>query len=261
MPELPDVEVFRRYFDATALHQVVTGVEVREPRMLKEAAPDQLSEAVTGRQFTRSARRGKNMFVELSETATNLLLHFGMTGQLKYFRNPEEEPGHTRVLFSFENGYHLAYDNMRMLGKVMILADRDAYIRQESLGPDALDLDSETFVELMTGKRGMIKSAFMDQTLIAGLGNIYSDEVLFQSRIHPKRSVPDLDQGELETLFHQMKEVLHTAIERQVNVADFPAEYLIKHRDAGETCPRCGGRIEKIKVSSRSTYYCTQCQK
>lgn len=261
MPELPDVEVFRRYFDATSLHQTVTEVEVREPRMLKEAEPEQLRDVVTGRQFTKSARRGKNMFIELSETDTNLLLHFGMTGQLKYFRNPEQEPDHTRVLFSFENGYRLAYDNMRMLGKVMILPDRNAYIVQESLGPDALELDYETFTNLMAGKRGMVKSAFMDQTLIAGLGNIYSDEVLFQSKIHPKRLVPDLDEQDLETLFHRMKDVLHTAIERQVNVTDFPAGYLIKHRDAGETCPRCGGKVAKIKVSSRSTYYCTQCQK
>lgn len=260
MPELPDVEVFRRYLDSTSLHQTITEVDVLEPRILKEANPKDLSEVVVGHRFEQSTRRGKNMFIQLSDSPVNLLMHFGMTGHLKYFQNPEEEPDHTRILFTFDNGYHLAYDNMRKLGKVMILPDPAEYIQQESLGPDALEVGKQEFIDLLSGRRGMLKSAFMDQTLIAGLGNIYSDEVLFQAKIHPKRSATDMDEQEMDTLFHKMREVLQTAIECQANVADFPAGYLINRRDAGESCPRCGDPIKKIKVSSRSTYVCESCQ-
>ncbi len=259
MPELPDVEVFRRYFDATSLHQRVAAVDVMEGRILEDITPDQLQEAVIGREFAASSRHGKNFFAHLDD-GNFLLLHFGMTGELKYFEHTDQEPKHTRVLFRFANGWHLAYVNMRMLGKVNVVSAIDQYLKEQSLGPDALRLSYEQFADLLSSKRGMMKSAFMDQSLMAGLGNIYSDEVLFQAGIHPKHQVTDLSKDQYHLLYEKMLEVLNTSIDCQVDVAEFPEEYLIRHRDPEGRCPRCGGDIKKIKVASRSTYFCPECQ-
>ncbi|HKJ68658.1 MAG TPA: DNA-formamidopyrimidine glycosylase family protein [bacterium] len=259
MPELPDVEVFRQYFDATSLHQRVTAVDTRDARVLEDITPETFREALTGREFAASSRHGKNFFAHL-DAGNFLLLHFGMTGELKYFEHPDQEPDHTRVLFTFDNGWHLGYVNMRMLGKVNVISSIDEYVEKQSLGPDALQLSYDQFAGLLSSKRGMIKSAFMDQSLMAGLGNIYSDEVLYQSGIHPKRQMTGLGEDQYHTLYKKMCEVLNTAIDCQVDTTEFPENYLIKHRDQEDTCPRCGGDIRKIKVSSRSTYFCPDCQ-
>lgn len=257
MPELPDVEVFKRYFDSTALHQKIAKVEVREERMIKNIPVDEFKTEIKGTEFVSTGRHGKHLFGYLSNGKI-VIMHFGMTGELKYYTEPDEEPDHARVIYHFENGYHLAYDNMRMLGKVTLTDDLDAYIQEEELGPNADRLSFEEFRDLLSTKRGMIKSAFMDQSLMAGMGNIYSDEALYQAEIHPKRQVPDLSDQEIRILYDTMQDVIETAVEHQVT--DFPDHFLINYRDEDAQCPNCGGQIRKIKVSSRSTYYCPECQ-
>lgn len=260
MPELPDVEVFRRYFNSTALHQKIERVEVRKEKMLSGVSPDRFRHEPVGKEFLETARHGKHLFARL-DSHLWVMLHFGMTGKLQYYKNPDEEPAHARVLFHFDNGYQLAYDNMRMLGKVSLVEDYDQYIRENGLGPDALSLEYNDFANLLSQKRGMIKSAFMDQSFIAGLGNIYVDEILFHCDIHPKSQVSDLSDDLRQKLFDTMNQVLETAIDRQVNVEQFPDDYLLGHREPDAECPKCGGTIQKIKVSSRSTYFCEQHQK
>ncbi|MBD3274123.1 MAG: DNA-(apurinic or apyrimidinic site) lyase, partial [Candidatus Marinimicrobia bacterium] len=186
MPELPDVEVFRQYLDSTALYQKVSGVEIRKERLLEDISPGDFKKAVEGSEFSASHRHGKHLFAQLN-SGSAVVLHFGMTGKLKYYKEPADEPDHARVVFHFDNGYQLGYDNMRMLGKVALTEDIDDYIARQDLGPDAGRIRIEEFKDLLASKRGMIKSAFMDQSLMAGMGNIFSDETLFQAGIHPKR--------------------------------------------------------------------------
>jgi formamidopyrimidine-DNA glycosylase len=257
MPELPDVEVFRQYFDSTALHQKISEVEIKKERLLEDVSPDHFKQSVQGYEFSGSHRHGKHLFARLN-SGGSVVLHFGMTGELKYYKDPADEPDHARVVFHFENGYHLGYDNMRMLGKVALTDEIDDYIEKEKLGPDAGRLSPEVFKNLLGGKRGMIKSAFMDQSLMAGMGNIFSDETLFQSGIHPKRQVGELSENEIEMLYEKMMEVIEKSVECQIS--DFPDYFLINYRDEDAECPRCGGQVEKIKVSSRSTYLCPNCQ-
>jgi len=258
MPELPDVEVFRRYLDSTALHQKISSVEIRKERLLEDVSPDDFKKSVEGNEFSSSHRHGKHLFARLN-SGSSVVLHFGMTGELKYYKDPADEPDHARVVFHFDNGYHLGYDNMRMLGKVALTDEIDEYVENEGLGPDAGRLSFEEFKDLLDGKRGMIKSAFMDQSLLAGMGNIFSDETLFQAGIHPKRQVGNLSEKDVETLYEKMMEVIEKAVVCQVS--DFPDYFLINYRDEDAECPRCDGEIEKIKVSSRSTYFCPKCQK
>jgi formamidopyrimidine-DNA glycosylase len=257
MPELPDVETLRRYFDATALHQDIGDVEVLSRQVLEETNQRKLEEGLAGHSFKGTRRHGKYMFAGL-DSGGWLVLHFGMTGDLKYFKDMQKDPEHDRLLVSFTNGYHLAYVSQRKLGEVRLIEDVDAFVEAKELGPDAMsdDLDQATFKELMGSKRGMVKSALMDQSTIAGIGNVYSDEILFQAGIHPRMQVGDLDETRLETLYREMRQVLEVAIDRQAQPADLPEDYLLPHRDPDGLCPRCGQPLKQVKVSSRTAYYC-----
>jgi len=259
MPELPDVEVFRRYFDKNALHQKITRVTVENERVLKGTSPSGLGRKLNGRKFVRTKRHGKNMFACVDEEFW-LMFHFGMTGFFKYFKNEGDQPPHSRVTFLFDNGFHLAYDNQRMLGEVQTVKDAGNFIRENDLGEDALDLSWNAFRNLVQGRRGAVKTTLMNQGLIAGVGNIYSDEVLFQAGIHPKTKVKNLDEKLFKKLFHKMKGVLNTAIDKKANPDEFPEDYIIPHRGEDDICPKCGGKIEKIKINNRGTYFCPKCQ-
>lgn len=259
MPELPDVEAMRRYLEATSLHQKVEGVDARDDYVLKGVTPADLREALVGREFRSTLRHGKNMLVELDEMPW-LRLHFGMTGNLDYHRG--EAPGleHVRVLFRFSGGYRLAYLCQRKLGRISLPESPQAFVEQQGLGPDALTVDFGDFRRILKGRRGRLKSTLMNQHIIAGLGNVYADEALFQARLHPLRTVDTLDESELEALHHALRDVLQTSIRRGSDARDLPPTYLLHHRGKGEDCPRCGVAIERVKVNQRSTYFCPGCQ-
>jgi formamidopyrimidine-DNA glycosylase len=181
-----------------------------------------------------------------------------MTGQLKYFKGLDKDPPYDRLLVSFANGYHLAYDAMRKLGEVQLVDDVERFVADRELGPDALspEMDADTFVERLAGRRGMIKPALMNQQIIAGICNVYSDEILFQVGVHPRKKVSELDSEQLQETFQQMKEVLRTAIENQADPQRFPDSYLTQHRRKEGRCPICGQDLHQVKVSGRTAYYC-----
>lgn len=260
MPELPDVEIEKRYLEATALHTPFEDVEVNAPRMLHGVSAATLRHRLTGRTFEETTRRGKYLFAALGK-GTWLVLHFGMTGYLKYFKQYEDRPEHTRLLLHLRNGY-LAGIWERRLGRIGITESPDAFAEKEKLGPDALDpgIELEDFRKMLRGKRGAIKSALMDQRFIAGIGNIYSDEILFQAAIHPTRKANELNAHEVTALHRAMRHVLRLAIEREADPERLPASWLLPHREEGADCPRCGGKIGRIKMGGRSAYVCPRCQ-
>jgi len=259
MPELPDVEIFRGYLDSTALHKRIESVQVEKARVIKNTTVEDFTGALPGNSFLSTRRHGKHMFVEMDK-ADWLRLHFGMSGYLKYFRDADDRPEHTRVLFQFDNGYYLAYVSQRMLGELSPVKSPEEYLKSKGLGPDALDIDSDQFLDLLKGRRGMIKTTLMNQQIIAGLGNIYTDEVLFQAGIMPDKKTSDLKDDDLKHLYQQMISVIETAIEKSAQPDQFPSSYLTPRREEGSSCPRCSGEINKTKVSQRGTYYCPSCQ-
>src|SRR5215208_1794298 len=188
MPELPDVEVFKRYMDATSLHQKIRFVGVRNEKILGDFSARTLQSTLKGRTFESTRRHGKNLFTGLDGGGW-MLMHFGMTGRLAYFKDLDEEPLHSRLLFAFENDNHLAFVCQRMFGKVELVEGPKEFVREKELGPDALDLDSDSFGERLKGTRGGVKATLMNQKILAGIGNVYSDEILFQARLHPETSV------------------------------------------------------------------------
>ena len=180
MPELPDVVGFKKYLDATSLHQRIQSTECLDDRFIKEVSRQRLQQRLKGAELEGSDRWGKWLFVDLSEGG-RLVLHFGMTGQLDYGEDRGEPPEHARLVLHFANGRRLAVISQRMIAQASYTEDSSAFGREHELGPDALDrkLDVRSFLELMRGRRGSIKSALMNQSVIAGIGNVYSDEVLF----------------------------------------------------------------------------------
>ena len=259
MPELPDVEAFRRYVDSTSLHQKIESVEVRNGRILGGVSARTLQSTLKGRTFESTRRHGKNLFVALDGGGW-LLMHFGMTGGLKYFKDMDQDPPHDRFLISFDNGYHLAFEDQRMFGKVDLIEDLEDFVRKKKLGPDLLELDSASFRERFEGRKGSVKAALMNQQVVAGVGNIYSDEILFQARLYPGTRIDRLDDAALEKLFEETRRVLKTAIERGADPQELPDHFLLSHRREGEKCPRGNGEIRKIKAAGRTAYFCPACQ-
>ncbi|MEF8848276.1 MAG: DNA-formamidopyrimidine glycosylase family protein, partial [Candidatus Thermoplasmatota archaeon] len=199
MPELPDVESFKKYLDSTSLNQKINEVKITRKRILEKISEEKLVNKLKKNKFFSSHRHGKYLFVKLKKHW--LMLHFGMTGKLKYFKKPEEKPKHTRMLVKFSSGFNLAYDCQRLLGKISIIKDINQYLKQKNLGPDALDIDFSDFYSRYKDRRGKIKSGLMNQKIIAGIGNIYADEILFQTGIHPETKLNNINKAQLKIIY------------------------------------------------------------
>src|SRR5439155_25660216 len=191
MPELPEVETFKRYLDSGSLHQRIAGVEVRDAYVLKRVSPRQFARRLKGRRFENSRRHGKHLFVRAGNELW-LRLHFGMTGWLQYLKRDEETPKTARVLFSFANNRRLAFDDQRKFGEVELIKDMDEFLQRRGIGPDALDVGLSEFKTIFRMHRGAVKAILLKQKLIAGIGNLYADEILFRACMHPATAAPGL---------------------------------------------------------------------
>src|SRR6266487_5056350 len=228
MPELPDVEISKRYFDATSLHQRIDDVDVRNAYILKETSARELGRGLKGRSFESSRRHGKHLFVR-ADGELWPRLHFGMTGTLQYFKNDEQAPRHARVVFVFTNHHRLAFDDQRQFGQIGLLKDVDQFLKTRALGPDALDLDLGEFRKILGKRRGAVKSILLNQQLIAGIGNIYADEILFRARMHPATEISHLDDQALTKLFRATRYILEKAIVAKADVKQMPKSWLLPH--------------------------------
>jgi formamidopyrimidine-DNA glycosylase len=266
VPELPEVELYTRYFARHALQQRIAKVRVLDERILGAVRKDAFARMLRGHTFTRVRRHGKHLFADAG--GVWLHLHFGMTGDLSYSRSrrPGGRPGgvppprFARVIFDFDNGASLAFEDMRLFGVVDTTPDPEAFIEQHALGPDPLTLRLPAFRRLLATRRGAVKSTLMSQDVIAGIGNLYADETLFQTSIAPRRPVDRLSPSEIATIFTTMRKILLTVIDLKEHDRDYPPRYLIHHREEGAHCPRCGGTIAKSVVFGRTTYSCARHQ-
>jgi formamidopyrimidine-DNA glycosylase len=261
MPELPDVEVFRRYLEETSLNQEIADVTVAAPEMLQGTDAGKLAAGLKGAVFTTTRRHGKYMFAGTDGKGW-LVLHFGMTGYLMYFRDPGQDTSHDRMRVDFANGWHLAYDCQRKLGEIGYVKDPADLAAAKKLGPDPMwpNFDRSAFDRAVSKRRGSVKTLLMNQEVMAGIGNIYSDEILFQAGIHPRTPAGDLGPQQWDRLFEALKEVLGSAIESGADPERMPAHFMLPHRREGGRCPACGGEIHKVKFSGRTAYACAVCQ-
>ncbi len=259
MPELPDVEAFRQYLYSTSLHSTVAHVEARDDLVLEDISQEDLRETLVGTELADTARHGKWL---LAQTAYGpwLCFHFGMTGELAYFGEATDIPEHTRVLFVFENGMHLAYLCQRRLGRITLTESVEELVRRKELGPDARDISWECFSEVFSGRTAPVKPLLMDQKVIAGLGNILVDEILFRSRLHPERSVHTLGEEQRRDLHDTLGRIVAVLIRARTQGDEVPDNWLLHYRSEGEQCPRCGAQLKRMSINSRATYLCPRCQ-
>jgi formamidopyrimidine-DNA glycosylase len=260
MPELPDVEVFLTYFKKTSLNQTIESVEVRNEKVIKGVTKEYLMNFLTGENFISGFRYGKYLFGDLN-SGKCLVFHFGMTGFLKYFKLGDWESTHDRLTLHFKNNFSLAFNDQRLFGRIQIADNPDSFIASQHLGPDAYTIDLQTFSNIFSKLHGTIKTALMNQEKIAGLGNIYIDEILYQSKIHPLTPISEIDKSKIIQLFKNMHTVLTQAINAEADISKMPNLFLLPHRSSSDHCPICNQKIQRETVSGRSTYFCPSCQK
>lgn len=287
MPELPEVETVRRGLVELIVGRVVAAVEHDTPKGFPNAPAD-VEQFLIGAKITDVRRRAKVLLIELSTNYT-LVIHLKMTGQL-VFRSEAAVfgAGHpneslvgnlpdrsTRVTFTFTDGSHLYFNDQRKFGWVRLIPTPEVpdIDFMKKVGPEPLEADftAEQFAERFKRRaRTSIKAALLDQTVIAGVGNIYADESLWGAKIHPQRLVGSVTNKEFMRLFTELRSVMNTAIEKggstdknYVNAEGKRGSYLTfarVFRREGKPCPRCGTTIIKFKAAGRGTHICPHCQ-
>ena len=264
MPELPDIEGFKECFEKHALNRRIRKISAPDERILEDLTVQGLGRRLKDREFKRAFRHGKFLFAKVDDEDESgwLAFHFGMTGLFAVHGVEQQAPDHTAVDFEFEDGTALAYVSQRMLGKITLGDTLEGFIQEYKLGPDALseNLSVNDCAERLANHRGMLKSALMNQSIIAGIGNEWSDEILFQCHMHPKVAIKDLGSDDLSELCRTGRRVLRTGSAANRNGRPLPYQYLGAHRHGDGLCPKCKSKLATVKVSSRTAYYCPQCQ-
>ncbi|MBD3317752.1 MAG: Fpg/Nei family DNA glycosylase [Chitinivibrionales bacterium] len=255
MPELPDVETFRRYARRRGLHKRIKDVEIVDERILDDIPPRTFQAKLRGRTLDSAVRHGKYLFLTAGDTPV-LLMHFGMTGKLAYAKGEHEDEKYDKIRLRFEDEHALIYQCRRLLGKVGLVGAIDEAVEALELGPDALAVSAKAFKDLLSSSPGMVKSVLMDQKRIAGIGNIYSDEILFHAGLHPRKTCKELSDNEIGNLYRALNEVLKTAVDVKADPSSLPNDYLLTHRSKEGKCPRCGGSVRAITVGGRRAWYC-----
>jgi formamidopyrimidine-DNA glycosylase len=227
---------------------------------LKGVTARELARRLKGRRFESSCRHGKHLFVH-ADGGLWLRLHFGMTGSLRYFKDQPEAPNHARVLFIFEKHHCLAFEDQRKFGEIGLIKDVNGFLKKRALGPDARDISRSQFREIFAKHRGAVKSILLNQKLIAGIGNIYADEILFCARIHPATEAGRLDEKNVDKVFRATRHILKKAIETKADADLMPNSWLLPHRGKSGKCPRCGSELKPATVGGRTAWFCPRCQK
>ena len=275
MPELPEVETVRRKLAPALEGKRLKALEVLDPRWSDPASPAALADAVRGRLIERVARRGKYLML-LLEDEVALVMHLRMTGNLLLVSEAEDEAGrpHLRVRMRLSDGHRLLFVDQRRFGTgLVLLGDHalEAYFGAR-LGVEPLspEFTAEGLRDLAAGRRAPTKAFLLTQERIAGVGNIYADEALWRSQIHPLRPVGTLKRPQLAALRDAVVASLEAGIDaRGATIDDFRhadgargsfQDRFLVHRREGQPCPRCGTTIRKMRAAGRGTYVCPKCQ-
>ncbi len=260
MPELPEVNTVRKGFDQAVLDLKIIEVEVYDDKILRNASGVEFESTLTGQTFTGSYRQGKYFFGDLDDGSA-VLFHLGMTGDIIYYHDDADRPPHERFSIKFSSGLKLGYDDPRKFSDIRILENRQAYLEQIGLGPDALEIDAKSFREIFDGRKTTIKALLMNQKLIAGIGNLYADEICFQARLHPGSRAGALSDRHTDSLYLKMREILQTACDRDAYYKVYPDDWFWKWRTDKIEFLEEKGRICKSKIAGRTTYYIEDYQK
>lgn len=266
MPELPDVENFKKYFKKYALYKNIKDISAESKKLIHKSVFDDFKNELIGDKFFSAERRGKYLISEFKKSSKKLVFHFGMTGYLLYNKEETDKTiPYSQVRFKFKDGGVLHYINKRMLGKIYLVDEVSEINALAGIGHEPLKLSEKMFFDLLKeNKNRNIKAFLMDQSQIAGIGNEYSDEILFHSGINPKRKIDSLSKKEKEKLFDKIKTILKKAIKVNPANNNFDESWLLSHRGRGDDmlCPKNKKhKLKKETISGRSSVYCSKCQK
>jgi formamidopyrimidine-DNA glycosylase len=273
MPELPEVETVVRGLRGPLVGRRIVGVRFGKTDFIDD--PIALGERLPGSRITSVERHGKFISLALEPLDSDALhfhwfIHLGMTGQLMSRKPYEPVAAHTHALVELDDGLELRYTDIRRFGRMLLVSESGKAKFREALGQDPLEISEKEFVEQFSGRKARIKALLLDQSVLRGMGNIYTDESLWRARIHPARVAARLDRQQLKTLYRAMQHVLSAAIKlRGSSISDYldaggrKGEYQARHRAygrEGKPCSRCKTPIRRIIVAGRGSYFCPKCQ-
>lgn len=269
---MPEVETVRRSIEARLVGERLKGVQLYFPGCVEGIPPEELPHQLLGKRIEGVDRIGKYLILLLSG-GERLVVHLRMTGRLQL--SSSNEPGigpYTRLLFEFESGLALRFDDVRKFGRVMWFPSLEALKARIEVGPEPIspEFTVERLRTLLAGRKRPIKSLLLDQQLIGGVGNIYADESLFRAKVAPWREARSLTAAEVEALWRALGETLREGVEyKGTTLRDYvdgdgrPGEYgerLRVYGREGKPCPACGGPVARVKIGGRSSFHCPRCQ-
>jgi len=254
MPELADVEGFRRMFARHGQGQHVRRVEVRDRGVLRNVTPQALGRALHNRRFDEPRRHGKWLLTPADGPA--VVWHFGMTGDLSWAPDSEGRHPLDRLLLVLDDGELRYRDQRKLRGVWLLRTGEELDTVTGALGPDAMRVSYDDFADRLRGTRRRVKAALLDQRVLAGLGNLLSDEILWRARVPPQGRTDELPERELKRMYDAMRGVLRYS----ARVGRVPGRdnWLTGHRDP--RCPRCGTALSRGTVAGRTTIWCSNCQ-
>lgn len=269
MPELPEMEHYKKVLEPRIVGKAITDCQIEREKSINSPICE-FAQRVKGKTVVSIERRAKFLAFHLS-TGNPLLLHLMLGGKL-FYGTEEESPDHTKQITLTFGEHSLFFIGLR-LGYLHLLSTKELEEEWRPLGVEPLSssFTEATFKDLLKKKRGRLKSALVDQSFIAGIGNRYSDEICFEAALFPGRDITTLNEQERSLLYEKIQSVLKDAIQAG-GYLDLPVykgdqqtggaeEQMKVHRRAGEPCPRCGTTIVEEKIASKKTSYCPNCQK
>lgn len=272
MPELPEVEQVKNSLKEYIQNKKITKVTINIERLIKYPSPAEFIQQIQGRTFTNLERFGKYLVFTL-DNGKLLVIHLRMTGALIYKQNAQAEVNKPRIVFELNSGI-MYYCDTRTLGTIHLIDPEQKSMLKglDTLGvePISPDFTVEYLKEKFTAKKRLAKAALLDQSIIAGLGNIYVDEALAKSKIHPKRLTNSLTEQEFADLHLNIKQIIQTAVaNRGTTFRDYKdadgnkgsnQDHLFVYGRSGQPCKLCGTTLVYEKIAGRGTVYCPQCQ-
>lgn len=273
MPELPEVETVCRSLRQCLPGRTIIQGQVFLPKIIKIPQENLFCQQICGLQIKAVHRRGKYILLELSQDMT-LVVHLRMTGKLLWQASDSPRAKHTHIILQLDNGYDLRFDDTRQFGTMYLVntgeLDQISGLHALGLEPVSEEFTLEAFCQMAVGKKQKAKVFLLDQRFVAGIGNIYADEILFQARIHPETAINCLTQEELVLLWQAIGNQLRqgifyggSSIKDYVDSFGQAGTFQQHHKVYGrgeQPCIECGTRLEKIKIGGRSTCFCPNCQ-
>ncbi|MDW7681020.1 MAG: DNA-formamidopyrimidine glycosylase [bacterium] len=276
MPESPEVETIVRQLRTKLIGQVIEKVDILRPEQWKQNNPAQVRAQLINNQITAVDRFAKFISMDFDDDC-QLIIHLRMTGKLIWSDNTPPVDSYTRTIFHFKSGDALIFSDTRALGRLALFDSEAKNLWKMKIGVEPLskEWNLKHFHELIQRSKLDAKSFLMDQKKIAGIGNIYANEILFRSHIHPMRKVNTLNPSEIKMLFNQIPSVLQLAIDKMgtslgdgkqnfrslYNIEGEFQNMILVYNRTGDPCPGCGAPLQKLRQKQRSSFYCKLCQK